>query len=44
MLQIIFLGLIINSTMLSGACDFGTPNLNDFDWDRVGIRVLKLLL
>ena len=44
MLLIIFLGLIINSALLSGACDFGSPNLNDFDWAKVGIRVLKLLL
>jgi hypothetical protein len=41
MLLIIFLGLIINSALLSGACDFGSPNLNDFDWAKVGIRVLK---
>ena len=41
MLLIIFLGLIINSALVSGACDVGTPNLNDFDWDRVGISVLK---
>ena len=41
MLLIIFLGLIINSAVLSGACDFGPPNLKDFDWDRVGISVLK---
>jgi len=44
MLLIIFLGLIINSALLSGACEFGTPILNDFDWYRVGIRILKLLL
>ena len=44
MLLIIFLGLIINSALVSGACDFGTPNLNDFDWDRVGISVIILLL
>jgi len=44
MLLIIFLALIANSALVSGDCDLGTPKLNNFDWNKVGIIVLTRLL
>jgi hypothetical protein len=39
MLLIIVLGLIAKLTLVSGDCGGGTPKLNDFDWNKVGISV-----
>jgi len=44
MLLIIFLGLMANSALVSGACNLGPPKLNNFDWDLVGINVLIWIL
>ena len=44
MLLIIFLGLTTKLMLVSGDCDGGTPTINDFDWSRVGISVLKQFL
>jgi len=44
MLLIIFLGLIAKLASVSGYCDFGFLQSNDFDWTKVGISVLTCLL
>jgi len=44
MLLISFVALIANSALLSDASDLGSPKLNNFDWDLVGIGVLTCLL
>jgi hypothetical protein len=44
MLLIIFLSLIGKLTLVSGVCDGGTPTLNNFDWNRVGLSVLICLM
>jgi len=44
MLLIIFLALIANSALFVGTCYVGTPTLNNFDWNKVGISVLTCLL
>jgi len=44
MMLIIFVGLIANSALLSGACDVAPPKLDNFDWNKVGISVLTCLL
>ena len=44
MLLIIFLGLMANSALVSGACNLGPPKLKNFDWDLVGINVLIWIL
>jgi len=44
MLLMIFWGLIATLTSVSGNCDVANPQLNDFDWTKVGISVLKCLL
>ena len=44
MLLIMFLGLMANSALVSGACDLGPPKLNNFDWGLVGISQLICLL
>jgi hypothetical protein len=44
MLLIIFLALIANSALLSDASEVGPPKLDNFDWNKVGISLLKFLL
>jgi len=44
MLLFIFLGLIAQTSLIAGDCDFGIIKLNDFDVNRVGISVLTCLL
>jgi len=44
MLLIIFLGLIDKISSVSNYCDIGPLPSNDFDWTKVGIRVLTCLL
>jgi len=39
MLLIIFLGLIAKLALGSDECDLGTPKMEDFDCNKVGIRV-----
>ena len=39
MLLIIFLGLIAKLTLGSDECDLGTPKMEDFDCNKVGISV-----
>ena len=41
MMLIIFLGLIAKLALVSGECEVGTDNVNDFDWNKVGISVLS---
>ena len=43
MLLIIFVALIANSALISGHCRLGRPKLDDFDYDKVGISLLKCL-
>ena len=40
MLLIIFLGLIAKLTSVSGECNIGTSDVDDFDWNKVGVCVL----
>jgi hypothetical protein len=40
MLLIIFPGLIAKLTLVSGECNFGSQHLDDFDWTKVGVRLL----
>jgi len=40
MLLIIFLGIIAKLTLVSGDCDVGTSEVNDFNWTKVSVRVL----
>jgi hypothetical protein len=40
MLLIDFLALIATLTLVSGKCDFGTQNIDDFDWTEVSVRLL----
>jgi hypothetical protein len=40
MLLIIYLGLIATLTSVSGDCDNGTQEVNDFNFTAVGISVL----
>jgi len=44
MLLIIFLVLMANSALVSGACDVGPPNLTNFNYTKVRIAVLTCLL
>jgi hypothetical protein len=44
MLLIIVLGLFAQLALVSGDCEYETPNLKDFDWNKVGIIVLILFL
>jgi hypothetical protein len=44
MLLIIFLGLIAKLTLVSGDCDVGTSEVNDFDWNKVSDMVLTEFL
>ena len=37
MLLITFLGLIAKLTLVSGECDVGTQNMDDFDYTKVGV-------
>jgi hypothetical protein len=39
MLLIIFLGLIATFTSVSGDCNIGTQDENDFDFTKVGVGV-----
>jgi len=40
MLPIIFLVLVAKLAFVSGNCNFGTLNVKDFDWNKVGIIAL----
>jgi len=40
MLLIVFLDLIATLTLVSGECDVGTQNIDDFDWIEVSFRLL----
>jgi hypothetical protein len=42
MLLIAFLSLITNSLLVSGECNGGTPTLNSFDWNKVGICRIEM--
>jgi hypothetical protein len=44
MLLIIFLGLIAQTTLVAGFCDFGIINLKNFDVYQVGISGFTCLL
>jgi hypothetical protein len=44
MLLIIFLDLIANLAFVCSGCDIGTSEVDDFDWNKVGISVLTGLL
>ena len=44
MLLIIFLGLIVNFTLVSGECKVGTQDVKNFDWSKVSISVLTRFL
>ena len=44
MLLIIILGLMAKLMSVSGDCEIGTHLVNDFDWNKVGIRVLTRFL
>ena len=44
MLLIIILGLMAKLMSVSGDCDIGTQLVDDFDWNKVGIRVLTRFL
>jgi len=44
MLLIVFVALIANSALVSGAINVVPPKLDDFDWNKVGISVLTCLL
>jgi len=44
MLLIIVLGQIVTSALVSGECDYGSTNVTDFDWNKVGIGLLTLFL
>ena len=44
MLLIIFLGLIYKLALVYGDCDFGTPKLNDVDWNKVGVSLFTRFL
>jgi hypothetical protein len=44
MLLIIFFGLIDKLALVTGYCDIGPLQFNDFDWTKVGINVLTCLL
>ena len=41
---IVLLGLIAKVALVSSDCDSGTLRLNDFDWTKVGIKVLTCYL
>jgi hypothetical protein len=40
MLLIIFLGLFAKLAFVSGECDVGTQHMDDFDFTKVGVRLL----
>ena len=40
MLLIVFLDLMATLTLVSGECDVGTQNIGDFDYTKVGVRLL----
>jgi hypothetical protein len=44
MLLIVVLGLIAKLALASSDCENETSPFTDFDWNRVGIRVLTCLL
>jgi hypothetical protein len=41
MLLIVFLDLIATLTLVSGECDVGTQNIDDFDYTKLGVRLLS---
>jgi len=44
MLLIFVLGLISKLALAFSDCDFGTPELNNFDWSKVGVYVFTRFL
>ena len=44
MLLITILGLMANLMSVSANCEIGTQLVNDFDWNKMGIRVLTRFL
>jgi hypothetical protein len=40
MLLIVFLDLMATLTLVSSECNVGNPNLDDFDWTKVGVSLL----
>jgi hypothetical protein len=44
MLLINFLGIIAKLILVSSACDVGLQDVEDFDWNKVGISVLTRFL
>jgi len=44
MMLIIFVALIANSALVFGGFNVVPPKLDDFDWNKVGVRVLTCLL
>jgi len=44
MLLIIVVGLIANLVLVCDGCDVGTPPMNNFDFNKVGISVLSSFL
>jgi hypothetical protein len=41
MLLIIFWGLIAKLASVSGDCDIGPSEVDDFDWNKVGVWVFR---
>ena len=44
MMLIIFLGIILKLAFVSGDCDVGTQEVNDFNFTKVSVSVLSWLL
>jgi hypothetical protein len=44
MLLIIFLGLIATLTLVSGKCDVGTQNMDDFNWTKVRVNLFTRIV
>jgi len=44
MLLSIFFRVIVLLALVWGDCDHGTQKLEDFDWNKVGIKVLTYFL
>ena len=44
MLLIFFLGLIVKLAAVCDGCDVGTSEVNNFDWNQLGIIVLTRIM
>jgi len=44
MLLIVFLDLMATLTLVSGECDVGTQNIDDFDYTQVDVRLLTEIM